>query len=108
MLGAAGPSAAGPVLLPAASESGGKLVLDFSCLTSSARGAATLKVQFSNDIGSTDSWIAYQAEVPDENGTVNGVIFNITADPDPAFINVRAEIPAQPGTRIFSRLAAEP
>ena len=97
-------------LLPVASHNGGILQLSFRCLKPAHRGGAVLKVQYSRDLGQADDWFSHQAEVPDVDGSVGGVFFDTTADADPAFINVRVEIPASaasPGTKLFSRLVAE-
>ena len=71
------------------------------------RGAAVLKVRYSNDLGQADPWTSHEAVVPDVDSTVGGVFFDTTPDADPAFINVRAEIPASaasPAGRLFGRL----
>jgi hypothetical protein len=68
-----------------------------------------LKVQYSNSLSQADPWASHEAEVPDADGTVGGVFFDTTPDADPAFINVRAEIPASassPAGRLFGRLHA--
>lgn len=107
LLGAGNPSANATTLLPAATNESGKLVLNFRCLSAVSRGAAMLKLQYSNDLGQADPWTSHEAAVPDSDGTVGTVVFDITGDADPAFINVRAEIPASaatPGGRVFARL----
>ncbi len=48
-----------------------------------------------------DRW--NQAGVPDEDGNINGVLFDTTNDGD--FINMIADIPAT-GTQLFGRLNA--
>jgi hypothetical protein len=50
-----------------------------------------------------------KAVVPDVTGTVGTVYFNVTPDADPAYSNVRAEIPASPASsagNLFGRLNA--
>jgi hypothetical protein len=82
------------------------LVLTFRCLKAALRGSAVLKVQSTKDLGQTDPWASHEAEVPDADGTVGGVFFDITPDADPAFLNVRAEIPASAaatGGKLFGR-----
>jgi hypothetical protein len=109
LLGAAHPSANATALLPVPANAAGKLVLTFRCLKTANRGATLLKVQYSNDIGVADPWASHEALVPDADGTVGGVAFDITADADPAFSNVRAEIApgaASPGGKLFARLHA--
>ena len=64
-------------------------------------------MQYTNDLGQSDPWTNHQATVPDVDSTVGNVFFDTTADADPAFINVRAEIPASAassGGRLFGRL----
>ena len=107
LLGAVDPSAT--VSLPTPTNEGGKLVLAFRCLKTVNRGSAVLKVQYSNDPGQPDQWTSHEVEVPDADGTVGGVVFATTPDADPAFVNVRAQIPAAaaaPGGRLFGRLNA--
>ena len=109
LLGAADPSADASALLPKPANDGGKLVLTFRCLKTANRGAAVLKVQYTNDLGQPDPWTSHEAVVPDADGTVGGVVFATIPDADPAFINVRAEIPASaasPAGRLFCRLNA--
>ena len=107
LLGAANPSTDAAALLPKPANEAGKLVLTFRCLKTANRGAVVLKVQYTNDLGQADPWTSHQALVPDVDGTVGSVDFVTTADADPAFINVRAEIPASaasPAGRLFGRL----
>lgn len=109
LLGAANPSADASALPPKPSHESGKLVLTFRCLKSAKRGAAVLKVQYSNDLSQADPWSNHEALVPDADGPVGGVDFVTTADADPAFIHIRAEISASaaaPDGRLFGRLHA--
>ena len=109
LLGAANPSAIATALLPKPANESGKLVLTFRCLKTANRGATVLKVQYSNALGQADPWTSPEAVVPDAGGTVGGVFFDTTPDADPAFINVRAEIPASaasPAGKLFGRLHA--
>jgi hypothetical protein len=68
------------------------------------RGAATLAVQWSSDLGATDLWSANQAVVPEDDATVNGVVFDIT--PGDPLNTVTATLPAAEasGGKLFSRL----
>jgi hypothetical protein len=94
-------------LLPKISNEGGKLVLTFRCLKTALRGTSLLKVQYTNDLSQTDLWTSHEALVPDADGPVGSVVFDTTPDVDPAFIEVRAEIPASaasPGGKLFGRL----
>ena len=76
LLGAANPDEDASGQLPTATQSGGGLVLTFSCLDAASRGASVLNVQYSNDLGVTDLWSANTAAVPEPPGaTVNEVIF---------------------------------
>ena len=105
LFGAANPSENATNKLPAGTRNGGNLRLVFRCLKSGNRGGVVLKVQSSNDLGATDPWTSHEAPVPDADGTVGGVIFDTTADSDPAFISVIADIPA-PGAKLFARVTA--
>ena len=78
LLGAANPGANALALLPKAEEVDGDLVLTFSIRNLANRGAASLNVEHSSDLGLTDAWEA--ALVPDTSSTVNDVVFVITAD----------------------------
>lgn len=102
LLGAANASVNAGGLLPVPTREASKLVLVFRCLKSVGRGTAVLKVQYSNDLGLSDPWTSHEAVVPDVDGTVGAVFFDTTADADPEFINVRAEIPAS--GKVFARL----
>jgi autotransporter-associated beta strand protein len=107
LLGALNKDANASALVPKAIDEAGKLVLTFRCLKTANRGAAVLKLQYTNDLGQADPWTSHEAVVPDVDGTVGGVVFDTTADADPAFINVRAEIPASaasPAGKLFGRL----
>ncbi len=108
LLGSTDPAANTSGLLPKPTNESGKLVLRFRCLKTANRGSVVLKVQFSNDLGASP-WASHEAVVPDAGGTVGDVVFAITPDADPAFINVRAEIPASlvtPTGTLFGRLYA--
>ncbi|MCX6873811.1 MAG: DUF6288 domain-containing protein [Verrucomicrobia bacterium] len=107
LLGAADPTANASGLLPIPTNEAGKLVLRFRCLKTANRGAAVLKVQSSDDPGQPSQWASHEAVVPDADDSVGSVVFATTPDADPAFINVRAEIPASaasPAGRLFGRL----
>ena len=107
LLGAANPAANATALLPKPANEASKLVLTFRCLKTALRGPSVLKVQFTNDLGLADPWTSHEALVPDTDGTVGSVYFDTTPDSDPAFIQVRAEIPAgaaSPGGKLFGRL----
>jgi hypothetical protein len=103
LLGAATPSENALNKLPAATRNGTSLRLAFRCLKSTKRGGTVLKVQSSNDLGVSDPWTNHEAAVPDADATVNGVVFDITADGD--YISVIADIPAG-GAKLFARLSA--
>ena len=105
LLGAANPSENALGKLPQASRNGTNLRIAFRCLKSTGRGGVVLKVQSSADLGASDPWSNHDAAVPDADATVNGVVFDITADADPAFINVIADIPTA-GAKLFGRLVA--
>ena len=88
--------------LPVATQSTGKVGLEFTCLKPGELGAATLELQYGNDLG---TWQA--AVVPGSNTTVNSVVFTITSY-DATHNHVKAEIPqaAAAGGKLFSRLHA--
>jgi hypothetical protein len=56
LLGASGPNATDPGLLPVVSENSGDLILNFKALNSVKRGNAVMKVQHSRDLGLADPW----------------------------------------------------
>lgn len=95
--------------LPQASvNASGDLILTFRVLKTANRGTAVAKVQYSNDMGATDLWADNEAEVPDTDSTVNGIVFDTTDDGD--FINVTATIPASAagsGGKLFARFVGE-
>jgi hypothetical protein len=105
LLGAGDPDAAALGLLPAAANDGSGLVLEFSMLNAANRGDAKLSVQWSQDLGVTDLWKNNVAPVPDADGTVNGVVFDIT-EGDP-LNSVKATIPSSEGPdgSLFGRLS---
>jgi methionine-rich copper-binding protein CopC len=103
LLGAADPAENARGRLPAATRSGASLRLTFRCLKSTERGGEVLKVQTSSDLGLAAPWTNHEAAVPDEDTTVNGVVFDITDDGD--HIHVIADIPAS-GAKLFARLSA--
>jgi hypothetical protein len=103
LLGAADPAENARGRLPAATRIGASLRLTFRCLKSTERGGEVLKVQTSSDLGLAAPWTNHEAAVPDEDTTVNGVVFDITDDGD--HIHVIADIPAS-GAKLFARLSA--
>jgi hypothetical protein len=102
LLGAANPSANALDLLPKVDETDGNLVLTFSIRNLANRGAPTLNLEHSSDLGLTDAWEI--ALVPDTSSTVNDVIFSIT--PDGILNDVIATIPASKaaGGKLFGRV----
>src|SRR5690606_12138422 len=77
LLGAPGPNADARGLLPTATNDGvGGLMLSFSMLNAARRGAATLSVMDSYDLGVTDTWAS--TVVPETTVIVGGVSFVIT------------------------------
>lgn len=109
LFGAAHPAAAAGGLRPKPIHEAGELVLAFRCLKSAYRGTVALHVQASTDLGLTDPWTAHEVPVPDADGTAGDVRFDLTDDADPAFVNVRATIPAgapPAAGRLFGRLKA--
>ena len=110
LLGAANKEESALDKLPAATQSGGDLILTFDCLATADRDTAVLKVQYSKDLGITDPWTSHEAAVPGAVGSfdVGSVHFEATANGD--LIHVVATIPASeaaPGTKLFGRLNAQ-
>jgi hypothetical protein len=103
LLGATNPSGSMEGKLPVASLNGNKLRLSFRCLKSTKRSGMQLRVQSSGDLGTLDSWTNHETLVPDNDVTVNGVIFDTSDDGD--FIYVIADIPVGT-TSHFARLSA--
>jgi len=104
LLGAADPTESAAGKLPKATRNGANLRLTFRCLKSTARGGVVLKVQSSSDLGITDPWTSHEAALPDEDATINGVVFDTTDDGD--YIQVIADIPAPGSAKLFARLSA--
>ncbi len=107
LLGASNKDVNAASRLPVASSSAGNLNLSFTCLKVANRGSATLKLQVSDDLGISDPWTSQEVVVPDTSGTVNGVVFTISANADPNLINVQASIPGSTG-KVFARLMGAP
>jgi hypothetical protein len=102
LLGAADPSENAAGKLPAATRNGSHLRLTFRCLKSTMRGGVVLKVQSSSDLGLAAPWTNHEAAVPDEDATVNGVVFDTTDNGN--YIHVIADIPAPGNAKLFARL----
>ena len=102
LLGAADPSENAAGKLPAATRNGSNLRLTFRCLKSTMRGGVVLKVQSSSDLGLAAPWTNHEAAVPDEDATVNGVVFDTTDNGN--YIHVIADIPAPGNAKLFARL----
>ncbi len=95
-------------LLPKPTQSGGALTLTFKMRNSAARGAASLQVQHSGDLGITDLWSS-PVTVPDIDGTDGGIVFDIT-DGTP-LNDITATIPAAgnaAGGKLFGRVKGNP
>ena len=106
LLGVANPSTNARPYLPVPAVSSGNITLTFNALNKASRGAASIKVQYSKDLGITDAW--HDAEVPDATSTVGGIDFTITPLGG-GYIYVQAFIPAinaAPGTKLFTRVGA--
>lgn len=107
LLGAATPGTDANGLLPTAQNIGGDLVLTFSMLNAANRGASTLAVQDSNDLGATDAWVSALVPEGPGSGIVVGVVsFDVT--PNGSLNDVVATIPASEaaGGKLFGRLEA--
>lgn len=109
LLGAADVNEDALARLPDASvNASGDLILSFRCLKTVNRGDALIKVQYSNDLGVTDTWTGNEAEVPDTDSIMNGIVFDTIDDGD--YINVTATIPASAAgsyNRLFGRIFAQ-
>jgi len=107
LLGATDPNASDLSLLPTVSQSGGDLVLTFSCLNAAKRGGAVLVVEQNSALGSPAAWAA--AAVPETSGgPVSGVNFVVT--PGSPLNGVVATISASEAAsgKLFGRLKAVP
>jgi autotransporter-associated beta strand protein len=113
LLGANNPNEDARDLLPLADQTNGDLTLVFNTLNAVERGNASIKVQYSNDLGITDLWTNNEAEVPGTPGiptdpgyTVNGIKFNIS-DAGNGLLYVEAtidETEAGVGKKLFARV----
>jgi autotransporter-associated beta strand protein len=95
-------------LLPVAEETSGALKLSFTTLNSTGRGTASVKVQYSTDLGAA-TWASNQAEVPDvsDDTDESGIDF-VIVPLDDNYIFVEATIPASaasPSTTLFARVS---
>ncbi len=105
LLGAGGPNDNALDLLPTATETGGGLVMTFNMLDAASRGAATLSIEHSSDLGITDAWTT--VAVPDSNsGPTDGVSFTVTGS---GTLNIEATISSSEAAagKLFGRLKAE-
>ena len=94
-------------LLPKVSQSGGGLVMKFTCLKLAGRGTNTLSLQHSGDLGLTDPWVS--VAVPDTATTVGTVVFTVpTTNADPNLVDLEATIPVGEALngKLFGRLIA--
>lgn len=108
LLGAANKNINAASRLPVASSSAGNLLVSFTCLKVANRGSSTLKLQVSDDLGINDPWTSQEVNVPDISGTMNGILFTISANADPTLSNVQATIPSASGGKVFVRLMGTP
>ena len=109
LLGASGPTANAIGLLPKVTQSGGNLVLEFDCLAAAERGAATLNLQHSSDLGVTDAWVAALVPGAVGNSTVSNVDFVVTDPGAPGGpLRVVATVQASQASlgKLFGRLRA--
>ena len=101
LLGVGGPTVNAGAMQPVATANQGVLEAVFTMLTPSKRGAAVLKLQYGNSLG---SWTT--VTIPEESGPHDGVGFSITPNGDLSTVVVT--IPAAPDSRLFMRLLGEP
>jgi alpha-galactosidase len=104
LLGAATPTS--PVALPVASQSNGNLILNFIMRNAANRGNAALRVQHSSDTGVAGAWES--ALVPDEDLTVNDVVFDITSGGPTNAVQATIPVGKAAGGKLFGRLSGEP
>lgn len=77
LLGAGGVNDNITPLLPAVSEDDGKLIMTFQVRNAANRGAATLTLQHSSDLGVNDTWT--NVTIPETSGgPFSGVTFTVT------------------------------
>jgi len=94
-------------ILPVPAADGGKLVLSFQCLKSSARGTANLYVQYSKDLGVGDVWHGVSVPDSDQADGGSGVGFVVMPITGSDYNNVTATIAAPvSGGKLFGRLMA--
>jgi hypothetical protein len=109
LLGAQNIGQSARTLMPPGSVNSGNLAVNFKCLKASKRGSATLKLQYSKDLGAADLWTSHEISVPEISGTdPSGVVFTIATDPgNPDLNQVQATVPASEagtGGKIFVRM----
>jgi hypothetical protein len=102
VLGATDPDASALGLLPAATENTGGLVLAFQMLDATARGGASLELEYGTSLAA-ESWTS--VVVPDTSTTVDDVVFTVTGTGP---LNVTATIPDSKAAsgKLFGRLKA--
>jgi autotransporter-associated beta strand protein len=74
LLGVATPGANATGLLPTTSQTGGNLVMSFTCLATADRGTATLTLEYDGDLAGT--WLS--VPVPGAVGAPNPIVENTT------------------------------
>ena len=94
-------------ILPVPTDDGGKLVLNFQCLKSSARGTANLYVEYSKDLGLDDAWHSVAVPDADQADGGSGVGFLVAPIEGSDYNNVTATIAASVSDgKLFGRLRA--
>jgi autotransporter-associated beta strand protein len=93
--------------LPKPTQNAGGMVLEFDCLNAADRGTAVFEVQYSSDLGQTNTWAA--TPIPGGAGTfTGGVVDFVITDPEPAggLLKVVATIPLSEASagKLFSRI----
>jgi autotransporter-associated beta strand protein len=107
LLGAADKNANAVGLLPKVTQSGGNLVMNFTCLKLAGRGTATLNLQHSSDLGISDAWAS--VAVPDTAITVGVVNYTVpTTNANLNLVDLQATIPVSEAAagKLFGRLKA--
>lgn len=104
LLGAVDPDAFAADRVPSATQNGGDLSLSFECLSGSARGDASLSVEFSSDLGLSDPWTAVAVPLEAGVSTMGAMQFNVSASGN--LLNVEAKVSSGEGSngRLFARI----